>query len=218
MKESPLKIDKEFIRFALAFSTFAIFSILTGWKFGYVPAGIFVALIIFSAYFFRDPPRTAPEDENAVLSPADGRVVFVGITDDPALGKVHRVAVFMSLWDVHVCRSPAGGIVELLDHRDGGYFRADSPESASRNESQDLFIRSEFGPLGVRLIAGKIARRILVRVSRGDEMFAGQRIGLIRFGSRAEILVPVESAEPAVKKGDRVRAGESVLARWKISP
>ena len=156
--------------------------------------------------FFRDPERTAPAIERAVLAPADGRVVYAGI-DDGLL----RVSIFMSVTNVHVNRAPVGGTVERMRYHEGKFFNASLDKASEHNERMRYLIRRPDGKaVVVTQIAGLIARRIVPFVAVGDAVAPGERIGLIRFGSRAD--VHMMAADLKVKVGDRVRAGETVLA------
>lgn len=158
--------------------------------------------------FFRDPERTAPADpeQSAVLAPADGRVVYAGMD-----GSVMRVSIFMSVTNVHVNRAPVAGVVERMRYREGKFFNASLDKASEHNERMRYLIRRPDGrAVVVTQVAGLIARRIVPFVAVGDRVRAGERIGLIRFGSRADVhLAPCVLK---VKVGDRVRAGETVLA------
>jgi phosphatidylserine decarboxylase len=165
-------------------------------------AAVLVSVGVFA--FFRDPDRAPPE--SGVVSPADGRVSVVRDEDD---GRV-RVGVFMNVTDVHVNRAPMDGFVELVEHTPGGHWPAFSKES-DRNER----VRVQFGRHEVVLIAGAFARRITPYVESGRTVERGDRIGHIAFGSRADVVLPPEYdlADVRVETGDRVRAGETVVAR-----
>jgi len=151
-------------------------------------------------YFFRDPERRPTEGEGLVLSPADGKVSEV------AEGKVR---IFMSLWDVHVVRSPVRGRVVLVEERPGGHVPAFFPGASSKNASTDVVV----GGVRVRMIAGILARKVDCWVGEGQEVERGERIGMIRFGSRVEVTLP-EEVKVTVKVGERVRAGETVLGMF----
>ena len=164
----------------------------------------FVLFLGFTLWFFRDPERTTPADPLALRSPADGRI----IKDGPA-----RVSVFMSPLNVHVCRAPAAGTVVAVRHERGRFLAAFKDEASEHNERATITLATDRGPVAFTLVAGLIARRIVVRVREGQALRAGERIGLIRFGSRVDLDLPA-GAESAVKLGDRVVAGETVLARF----
>jgi len=172
-------------------------------------------------WFFRDPPRAIPDDPNVLLAPADGKVVAVERVEQnewtgaPAL----RIDIFLSIFDAHINRSPCAGAVQQVIRKAGRYLNAMRPEAASRNCANNLVLHPGNGlpgPLVVRQIVGAIARRIVCHARPGDTLGAGQRFGMIKFGSRLEVFVPVEAGfEPAVRMGQTVRAGETVLGRFR---
>jgi phosphatidylserine decarboxylase len=160
------------------------------------------------AYFFRDPERQAPEDADAVIATSDGKIIIVA----PRATGGTQIDTFLSVFDVHVNRAPVSGVVKESQHRPGRFLVAYEKEAGLRNERHDLVIDSPLGTIRSAQIAGILARRIICRPKAGDTVSKGERIGMIRFGSRAEVIVP-DGFAPAVKLGDRVRAGETILAR-----
>jgi len=164
---------------------------------------------IFTAYFFRDPERQPPEGLGWVVSPADGRISR--IENDPD-GR-RRIAIFLSVFDVHVNRAPIAGTVASVNYRPGQFFKAFDPRASKENEQTVIVINSAFGPIEFSLIAGILARRIVCRIEPGQEVQIGQRVGLIRFGSRAEIVLPPE-ANILVQPGDRVKGCLTPVARF----
>lgn len=168
--------------------------------------GLFAAIAF--AYFFRDPDRRPPNDTNAVVATADGKIVVVG----PHPNGGTQIHTFLSVLDVHVNRAPVAGIVRESVHRPGKFELAWKDEAGSENERQDLVIESSHGIIRSAQIAGILARRIICTPQVGDTLRQGDRIGMIRFGSRAEVIVP-DGFVVAVKVGDRVKGGETVLAR-----
>jgi phosphatidylserine decarboxylase len=179
-----------------------------------VPAALFgVLLAVFVGWFFRDPDRSPPILPGAVISPADGKIVYAG--DNPPgryfgePGK--RVSVFMSLLDVHVNRAPVSGKVVSVQYHPGKFLAANVEKASLANEQNGVLLET---PDGHRVayvqIAGFIARRVVCDLVPGDTVRAGQRVGIIRFGSRVDILLP-SSASLNVREGDRVRAGESIV-------
>ena len=169
------------------------------------------------AYFFRDPPRVCPTGPNWVLSPADGVVSGVGPAVPPAeigLGAapLTRVSVFMNVFNVHVNRSPADGEIAAIGYRKGRFFNASLDKASEFNERNALRVTTTAGPsIGVVQIAGLVARRIRCDAKVGDMVFAGQKFGLIRFGSRVDVYLPV-GVTPLVSVGQTMVAGETVLA------
>lgn len=173
--------------------------------------------------FFRDPDRSADRgvviDPDAVLAPADGKVMHVG---NPQVGVAppgewQQVSIFLSLADVHINRTPVGGRVVALGHRPGRYLAAFRAESAQENERSEIAVefeaRGQLRTVVFRQIVGVAARRVVTRIGVGDELRPGQRIGLMRFGSRMDVFVPPE-VRIEVAVGDKTVAGESVIARW----
>jgi phosphatidylserine decarboxylase len=182
-------------------------------------AGFIITL--WALWFFRDPERRTPADAGALVSAADGVVCFVGPgTPPPESGvagpdasRLIRVSVFMNIFNVHVNRAPASGVVERIAYRPGRFFNASLDKSSEHNERLSLVLRRPDGRrIVVVQIAGLIARRIVCRVKQGDVLAAGERVGLIRFGSRVDHYVPQDHEFLAVI-GHRVRAGETILAR-----
>jgi phosphatidylserine decarboxylase len=174
--------------------------------------------------FFRDPERTVdrrPVDEDTVLSPADGKVMHAGPGQDGVAppGEWQQVSIFLSLFDVHINRAPYGGTVESVQHRPGRWLAAYRFESAFENERSDIVVsrqvRGRTRRYVFRQVVGLVARRVVTRVRAGDEIGTGQRIGLMKFGSRMDVFLPPE-VQLAVEAGQRVVAGETVLGRWPV--
>jgi phosphatidylserine decarboxylase len=163
------------------------------------------------AFFFRDPERAAPTTPRAILAPADGKVMAVGpVADDPFVGPAQAVSIFLSPLDVHVNRSPLAGLVVGVEYRPGAKMAAYRAEASDRNERTSISIQADGARVVVRQIAGVLARRIVCRVQPGDRLASGQRFGLIKFGSRTDLIVPA-TARLQVQAGDRVRGGETVM-------
>ena len=199
-----------------------------GWP--YIGAAVVVALLvavffgfawslplwliaIFIIQFFRDPPRAIPSQPNAVLSPADGRVVRVQKTLDPYT-QVHSllVSVFMNVFNVHSNRSPVDGTIERVDYQAGTFVNADLDKASTENERNALVVKMPGGQrITVVQVAGLIARRILCYVKAGEALVRGQRYGFIRFGSRVDVYLPL-SATPKVAVGDMVYATTTIIA------
>lgn len=176
---------------------------------------LFWFLVLFVAYFFRDPPRVTPMREGLVISPADGRVSQVGLFAPPAelgLGDAPRlrISIFLSVFDVHVNRAPVSGRIAKIVYTPGLFLNADLDKASQDNERNAILIESAAGPVACVQIAGLIARRILCFVREGEEIAAGGRYGLIRFGSRTDIYLP-EGAKALVAEGARAIGGETIL-------
>ncbi|MCE5249993.1 phosphatidylserine decarboxylase [bacterium] len=174
----------------------------------------FLIITVFSLFFFRDPRRIIPPDAHSAVSAADGVVVDVSTVEADGFegGKALRIAVFMNVFNVHVNRTPVDGRVIRTIHRNGKKLSAFNKRAEYENEHADTDFATLSGQVRIRQIAGLIARRVVTRVKDGDELKKGDRIGLIRFGSRVDVFFPINYI-PAVSKGDHVRAGETVIAR-----
>lgn len=190
--------------------------IFLGWLLGSAGLlGLGLLALAFFGYFFRDPERPIPAEPGAVVSPADGKVVFVDeVREDRYLnGPARRVAIFMNVFDVHVNRAPVAGTVTEAEHRDGCFKAAWREDACTLNEQQALVLEAKGARLLVVQIAGLLARRIISYVQPGQYLDKGERLGMICFGSRVDLYLPLE-AEILVKVGDRVQAGSSIVARW----
>lgn len=182
---------------------------LTGgvWAWGIVP----VLLAAFFLWFFRNPRRTIPTMEGAIVSPGDGLVTETVRITMPE-GEKQRISIFLSVFDVHVNRSPIAGVLVEVRYQKGKYLNAMNPTSADQNEQNIVTVRGDDGSeVTFKQIAGLLARRIVFNFKQGDRVERGQLVGLIKFGSRVDVIVPAQ-AELQVKKGQRVRGGASVLA------
>jgi phosphatidylserine decarboxylase len=168
------------------------------------------AAALASLGFFRDPERQAPALAAAVLAPADGRVTLVDEVDDPFVGPAVRIAIFLSPLDVHVNRAPIAGLVVDTAYTRGRFLAAYRPEAGEANERLTLHLQGDSARVTVKQIAGVVARRIVCRVAAGDKLEAGERFGLIRFGSRTDCIVP-RATILRVRVGDRVKGGQTVL-------
>jgi phosphatidylserine decarboxylase len=172
-----------------------------------------VLLAAFFLWFFRDPERTIPLGPGLIVSPGDGLVTETAAIATPE-GPRQRISIFLSVFDVHVNRSPIAGVLSSVRYRKGQYLNAMNPASADRNEQNIATVRGQGGEgieVTFKQIAGLLARRIVFNLSEGDTVERGQRVGLIKFGSRVDVLVPAE-AVLRVKVGQRVKGGSSVLA------
>ena len=169
-----------------------------------------VLLAMFFVWFFRDPSRKVPAGAGLIVSPADGKVEEAEWIETTAGGRL-RVTIFLNVFDVHVNRVPVGGTVELVEFREGQFLNAMRPESSIHNEQTLVTINTGSYLVSFKQIAGLLARRIVCNLKVGDRVERGQRMGLIKFGSRVDVLLPPE-AKLSVKVGDRVKGGSSVLA------
>jgi phosphatidylserine decarboxylase len=174
-----------------------------------------VLLAAFFMWFFRDPSRSAPAAPGLVVSPGDGQVKEAEWIETTA-GDRLRVTIFLSVFDVHVNRTPIAGTVTLVDYREGKFLNAMKPESAVQNEQTLITISDGQQTVSFKQIAGLLARRIICDLKAGDRVERGQRMGLIKFGSRVDVLMPAE-AQLMVKVGDRVKGGVSVLGQLPLS-
>jgi phosphatidylserine decarboxylase len=181
---------------------------------------VFAMLTLFTVYFFRDPDRTISAEPYAVLSPADGRIVAIDTLENHPFvgGKTLQVSIFLSVFNVHVNRVPATGRIEYVKYNPGKFLAAFDDKASLLNEQTEIGMVTEDGrKLVFKQIAGLIARRIVCRLKDGDQVSSGDRFGLIRFGSRADILMP-PGTRLVVKKGDRVHGGTSVIGYLASSP
>ena len=199
---------KDGFRFALPPLVLGIVLLIFRWWWG----AIFVALGLFVLYFFRDPERQIPSEPGAVVSPADGRVVEV--VDEPLGGRPgKRISIFLSVFDVHVNRAPVAGQVRRVDYHRGAFMGAWKEKASQANEQNAITIATPAGEMTFKQIAGWVARRILCWTRIGDEVRIGQRIGMIRFGSRVDVWLPA-AAEILVQRGQHVAGGATQIARW----
>ncbi|MGA9937776.1 MAG: phosphatidylserine decarboxylase family protein [Candidatus Acidiferrales bacterium] len=200
---------KEAYRFAISPLAIGIICIFFGWKW---PAAILIFLGLFVFYFFRNPERDIPSDPGLVVSPADGRVVE--IVDEPfdsVMG--HRISIFLSIWNVHVQRAPVAGRIANVVYRPGKFMGAFRAAASRENEQNVIYMDTPQGTLVFKQIAGAIARRVLCWKNPGEEVSRGERVGLIRFGSRVDVWLPMD-AEVVVKRGENIAGGASVIAKW----
>jgi phosphatidylserine decarboxylase len=170
-----------------------------------------IVLAVFFLWFFRDPQRTVPQLPGQIVSPGDG-IVTEAEWIETVSGSRLRISIFLNVFDVHVNRAPVGGVVKVCEFRKGGFMNAMNPESVLSNEQTLITIDSGGYEVSFKQIAGLLARRIVCNVKVGDRVERGQRVGLIKFGSRVDVLMPAE-ANLQVKKGVRVKGGSTVLAQ-----
>jgi phosphatidylserine decarboxylase len=181
-----------------------------GWK---NTAYVSLVLTLFVLFFFRDPERIIPEGKGAVVSPADGRVIVVKDTFEPTYLKqeVKQISIFLSVFNVHVNRSPIAGTVEVVKYNPGTFHVASVDKASLDNEQTAMVIADGKNKVLVKQIAGLIARRIVCYAEPGDAIKTGERYGLIRFGSRVDLFLP-KDAELKVQVGDRIKGGRDIIA------
>jgi phosphatidylserine decarboxylase len=205
-----MSVAKEGFRFILPSFALALFFLFFHlWPI----SGLFLFLGFCFLFFFRDPKRLVPEGEGLLVAPADGRVVKLELSGShPDLpGPARVISIFLSLFDVHVTRSPLSGVVEKSEYRPGRFFPAYRDEASAQNESRTLRIKGTPGVIVLKQIVGVAARRIKSLVREKDKIERGQKIGLMYFGSRVDLYLPQE-AELRVRLNDRVKAGSTVIA------
>ena len=203
--------------FVLPFVTLAILSFAAAFKSGrpwlWLLSFFLLFLTLFLAYFFRDPERTIPSIENLILSPADGKVIAIEPASEPLFLKsqAQKISIFLSPLDVHINRIPSSGKVDYLSYFPGKFLAAYEDKASTDNEQTAIGITSPNGKILFKQIAGVLARRIVCRLKLEQEVQAGEKFGMIRFGSRVDIFLP-EGLELKVQKGDKVVGGETVMA------
>jgi len=213
-KTSHIPFAREGIPYVLAAAFTTLVTAILGQAF---LTWVLLVLTLLVGHFFRDPERIAPEGEGIVLCPADGRVIVVERVDGtPMVNRpLTKISIFMSVFNVHVNRIPISGKVCGIDYRKGRFLAAQKSKASLENERNWVWIRSEQGvDVVMTQVAGLLARRIVCWPSVGDDVYCGERFGLIRFGSRVDVYVPQES-DLLVARGDRVCGGETVLCRLK---
>lgn len=189
-----------------------------GWTAGgswILPALLWLPIAAWVPWFFRDPYRPGPRGPTVVIAPADGKVVSIMEVEDADYphGGTIRISIFMNVFDVHVNRYPVDGVLERREYRPGKFVNATLDKASTDNERMSLAIRTTRGHVLVRQIAGLIARRIVADHQPGEAVVQGERLGIIRFGSRVDTFLDL-AAQPVVTVGERVRAGQTVIAKW----
>jgi phosphatidylserine decarboxylase len=200
---------REAYKFAIPPLVVGAACLIPGWKW---PAAIFFFLGLFVFYFFRDPDRAIPADPGAVVAPADGRVVEI-VEEEFESVPGHRISIFLSIWDVHVQRAPFAGRISKVEYRPGKFYGAYRAAASRVNEQNVIYINTPNRTMIVKQIAGAIARRVLCWKHEGDAVAIGERVGMIRFGSRVDIWLP-KDAEVRVRRGQFAKGGETVVAKW----
>jgi phosphatidylserine decarboxylase len=178
----------------------------------YLTATVFVLLAFFVFSFFRNPDRLIPTEAGAIVAPADGRVVVV--TEEENAGRPgQRVSIFLAIWNVHVNRAPAAGTITKMEYQPGKFLAAMRERASLENEQNVFTLSTDAGEMVFKQIAGWIARRVVSWKKAGEQVARGERIGLVRFGSRVDVWLPKE-AEIVVEVGETVKGGASVIAKW----
>lgn len=210
LSRAPMKIDRAGIPFVVVAAILSLALAGLGWL---VPAAALLLLAVALAAFFRDPERHPPSGRDLVLSPADGRVMVAGPSGAEAAlaGQWTQVSVFLSPLDVHVNRVPVTGKVTRVEHRPGRYRAAYRAEATSENERSEIWIDDGERTVVCRQITGVLVRRVVCRLAPGDSVRAGDRLGVMKFGSRIDLFLPAGTRLRAAV-GDRVRGGETVIA------
>jgi len=213
MSFTKMKIAREGLVFILPALLAASAFLLPSWWPGFF---LFLGVAGVLAFFFRDPERHAPGDENDVVSPADGKILSIEtLASHPDLpAPVTRISIFLSLLDVHITRAPLSGVVGRIDYQPGRFFPAHSPEASRLNEYRSLFIAGDRSDIVLKQIVGVAARRIKCYLREKERIERGQKIGLMYFGSRVEIDLSI-FLEPCVALHQKVRAGETLIAKVK---
>jgi phosphatidylserine decarboxylase len=182
-----------------------------GWGF-YLAAALFYLLALFVAYFFRDPERPVPTDDRLVVSPADGLIVAIKPADSQEGERGTQVSIFLSIFDVHVNRSPIAGKIVSTDYRPGKFLVATKAKASVENEMNVVTVENQYARIVFKQIAGLIARRIVFWKKIDDRVQLGERVGLIKFGSRVDIFLP-QNVTVTVKRGEHVKGGISIIGR-----
>ena len=211
MNKKYIGVHREGWKFFIIFLLISFFSFFVT-KFLFV---IFVILTFFTLWFFRDPERFSKSEDNQLLSAADGKICFIGDENPPQETEINermkKVSIFMNVFNVHVNRSPVNGVIEKIIYKSGKFFNASLDKASEHNERNSFIIKNNDEKIVVVQIAGLIARRILSFITENDSLEKGERIGLIRFGSRVDIYLPL-NYQIKVNQNDIVTAGKTIIA------
>ena len=202
---------KEGIPYIILFMAPAVALIILGWWAG---AAVCLGFAGFMGFFFRDPNRQCPDDDHLVVSPADGRVVVVAPVDPASADSPAQVSIFLSPLDVHINRSPVGGEIIEVVYKPGAFHVASRDIASIENEQNVVTIRGRYGTVVFRQIAGVLARRVVFWKKKGDRLRLGERVGLMKFSSRMDVVMPAE-VEVLARRGDRVVGGVTVIGRFR---
>ena len=175
-----------------------------------------LVLFIFCLNFFRDPKRIIPEDENCIVSPADGKIIKIREFEDPKTKeKLRLVSIFLSVFNVHANRMPVDGLIKSVDYIKGDFLAAFDHKASEQNERTEISIEAIFGSMVVKQIAGLVARRILCYAKENEKMLAGDRLGFIRFGSRTDIILP-HDVNLSIELNQKVYGGQSIIGKYEV--
>jgi len=201
--------------FIIPLGLLALLCLLLGWLYApgwLIGAAVCCLLALFVAFFFRNPSREAPADERLIVSPADGRVVVVRLLDPQSPDSGTLVSIFLSVFDVHVNRSPLAGTITGIHYQRGKFMIATNHQASVENEQNVVTVENDLARVVFKQIAGVIARRIVFWKRVGDRVALGESVGLIKFGSRTDLILPPQ-VTVSVKRGDRVKGGISIIGK-----
>lgn len=192
-----------------------ICSLLTGWIGLWVVTALGIIVFVFHFFFFRDPERDTPQTEKGIVAPADGKIIRIDEVDEPLFfkGRAKRISIFMSVFNVHVNRIPVSGQVTFFQYKKGSFLAAFNERACEHNEQTAIGIEGPAGKLMFKQIAGLIARRIVCRVNRGDQVAAGDRLGMIKYSSRVDLFLPM-SSKVLVQLRQSVKCGETIIGEF----
>ncbi|MBT9537204.1 MAG: phosphatidylserine decarboxylase family protein, partial [Nitrospirae bacterium] len=195
--------------YIIIFAATTIVALLLGGKWMVIVPFV---ITVFMFYFFRDPEREIPEGEGLFVSPADGKIILIKdvFEKEHLKADVKEISIFMSPFNVHVNRTPCDGKIKNIQHNKGKFMAAYKDEASFKNENIEMTLKTKYGDILVRQVAGYVARRAVCRANAGDSLKRGERYGIIKFSSRLDVYLP-KNTEIKVKLGDRVKAGETVI-------
>ncbi|MEK7741655.1 MAG: phosphatidylserine decarboxylase family protein [Nitrospirota bacterium] len=202
-------IAKEGYPYIIIFAATTIVALLLGGKWMVIVPFV---ITVFMVYFFRDPEREIPEGEGLFVSPADGKIILIKdvFEKEHLKADVKEISIFMSPFNVHVNRTPCDGKIKNIQHNKGKFMAAYKDQASFKNENIEMTLKTKYGDILVRQVAGYVARRAVCRANAGDSLKRGERYGIIKFSSRLDVYLP-KNTEIKVKLGDRVKAGETVI-------
>ena len=182
-------------------------------KFSSIPVFILMVLLIFLFIFFRDPIRVCPNENNIIISPADGKIIKIEEIQDPDVGEAVMICIFLNVFNVHVNRMPISGKFSMVKHHDGKFLAAFDHKASNENERTEILINSKIGVVKLKQVAGLVARRILCYASSNEKMKMGDRLGFIRFGSRTDLIIPTH-VNLSVELGQKVTGNNTIIGKY----